>query len=313
MLARLAEVCEVRAWLAEGRCPDDVLEKEIADIEGFLGNARWTADLMDKAPRLRIIANISVGYDNTDVDAATQRGIVVTNTPGVLSDTTADTTFALILAVARRIVEADRFVRAGKWTTLGGPASFFGRDVHHATLGIIGLGRIGAEVAHRARGFYMRVIYYDSVRREDLERQYGYQFVDKDTLLREADFVTLHTVLSPETHHMIGAAELAKMKPTAFLINAGRGQLVDERALVAALREGRIAGAGLDVFEKEPTDPDNPLFQMDNVVVLPHIGSATQATREAMADLAFDNVIAFLQGKPPLTPVNPEVLSRLKA
>ena len=311
-LARLTEHCDVRAWQAEGRCPDDVLVKEIADVEGFMGNARWTGELMDKAPKLRIIANISVGYDNTDVAAATERGIIVTNTPGVLSDTTADTAFSLMLMVARRFTEANRFICAGKWQSLGGPASFLGRDVHHATLGIVGLGRIGSEVAHRALGFHMKVLYYDAVRREDLEKQHGYRYVDMDTLLRESDFVSLHTNLAPDTYHLIGAEQFAKMKPTAYLINAGRGQLVDEKALIAALREGRIAGAGLDVFEKEPTDPANPLLQMDNVVALPHIGSATTATREAMAELAADNVVAVLRGQPPLTPVNPEVMGKLK-
>lgn len=311
LLARLGEVCEVRAWLEEGRCPDDVLLREIADVEGFLGNARWTGEVMDQSPRLRIIANISVGYDNTDVAAATERGIIVTNTPGVLTDTTADTAFALLLAAARRVGEAERFVRAGKWTMMGGPASFFGRDVHHATLGIIGMGRIGAAVAKRAQGFDMRVIYYDAVRREDLEKEHGYEFVDLDTLLRESDFISLHTNLSADTHHMIGAEQFAKMKPTAVLVNAGRGPLVDEKALVGALKEGQIAGAGLDVLEKEPC-AENALYSLENVVVLPHIGSATVATREAMAELAADNVINVVYGRAPLTCVNPEVLSRLK-
>ena len=308
--ARLAEVADVRSWTSPARCPDEVIQREVVDVEAFIGNGRWTGAVMDKAPKLRIIALVSVGFDSVDIAAATERGIIVTHTPGVLSDTTADTAFGLLLAVARRICEADRFVRAGKWTMMGGPAAFMGADVHHATLGIVGLGRIGAEMAHRALGFHMNVIYYDAVRREDLEKQYGYRYVDMDTLLRESDFVSLHLNLSPETRNFIGATELAKMKRTAFLINASRGEVVDERALIGALREGRIAGAGLDVFAKEPTPTDNPLLQMDNVVALPHIGSATQATRDKMATLATDNAIAVLQGKPPLTPVNPEVVAR---
>ncbi len=309
-LSRLAEVADVRVWPSPTRCPDDVLLKEIGDIEVFLGNNRWTGAVMDQAPKLRLIANISVGYDNVDVPAATQRGLVVTNTPGVLSDTTADTAFALLMTAARRICEADRYVRAGKWVAVGGSASMFGHDVHHATLGIIGLGRIGFEVAHRALGFHMKVLYHDVVRREDLETQYGLQYVDMDTLLSESDFVSLHTVLSDQTRALIGAPELSKMKRTAFLINASRGEVVDEPALIDALKEGKIAGAGLDVFAKEPTDPNNPLLKMDNVVALPHIGSATEATRVAMQQLAVDNTIAVLQGKPPLTPVNPEVLAK---
>jgi len=185
-------------------------------------------------------------------------------------------------------------------------------DIHHATLGIIGLGRIGSAVAHRALAFHMKVLYYDTVRKRDLEKQFGYQFVDRETLLRQADFVTLHVPLVPETKGMMGAAQLALMKPTAFLINSSRGPVVNERALITALQEGRIAGVGLDVFEKEPIDLANPLLKMENVVILPHVGSATEVTRTAMLDLAVGNVVAVLQGKPPLTPVNPEVLSRKK-
>ena len=313
LLERLSVACEVKCWAGEGPTPPEVLLAEAAEAEATVGHYHWTAELMDKLPKLRLIANIGVGVDHVDVPAATARGIIVTNTPDVLTDTTADTTFALILAAARRIAEADRFVRAGRWVRGGKDATFLGRDVHHATLGIVGLGRIGSAVAERgALGFKMKVLYYDIVRREDLEQAFGYRFVDLDTLLAESDFVSLHMPMLPSTKGMIGVAELAKMKPTAFLINAGRGPLVDERALIAALREKRIAGAGLDVFEEEPTDSRNPLLKMDNVVVLPHIGSATAATRYAMAQLAVDNVVSFAQGKGPLTPFNPEVLSKLK-
>lgn len=311
VLARLGEACETKSWEGAGRCPEAVLAKEIGDVAAVLGTDRWTAELMDKAPHLRIIALTAVGYDSVDVAAATERGIIVTNTAGSLTDTVADLTLALMLAVARRIPEMERWMRAGRWQAVG--VTPMGRDVHHAVLGIVGLGRIGAAVADRARAFQMQVLYYDTVRREDLERQHGYRFVTLDTLLAAADFVTLHTALTPETRGMIGASALAKMKPTAFLINTSRGPVVDEAALIAALQAGHLAGAGLDVFEREPVDRANPLLHMENVVALPHIGSATEATRQAMVDLAADNLLAVLQGKPPLTPVNPEVLGKRRA
>jgi glyoxylate reductase len=308
VLARLGEACETRAWAGTGRCPAEVLEKEVADVAAVLGTDRWTAALMDKAPHLRIIALTAVGFDSVDLAAATERGIIVTNTAGSLTDTVADLVFALMLTAARRVSESERWLRAGNWRTVG--VTPMGRDVHHSTLGILGMGRIGAAVADRARGFQMRVLYHDTIRREELEKQHGYHFVTLDTLLRESDFISLHTALTPETRGMIGESELAKMKPTAFLINTSRGPVVNEGALIAALQAGRLAGAGLDVFETEPIDPENPLLKMENVVLLPHVGSATEATRQAMVDLAGDNVLAVLQGKPPLTPVNPEVLER---
>ena len=310
VLARLGEACETRAWAGTGRCPADVLGKEIGDVTAVLGTDRWTAELMDKASHLRIIALTAVGFDSVDVTAATERGIIVTNTAGSLTDTVADLVFALMLTVARRVSESERWLRAGNWRTPG--VTPMGRDVHHTTLGILGMGRIGAAVADRARGFQMKVLYHDTVRREELEKQHGYRFVTLDTLLRESDFISLHTALTPETRGMVGESELTKMKPTAFLINTSRGPVVNEGALIAALRAGRPAGAGLDVFETEPIDPENPLLKMENVVILPHVGSATEATRQAMVDLAADNVLAVLQGRPPLTPVNPEVLSQLK-
>ena len=308
VLARLGEACETRAWAGTGRCPAEVLEKEIGDVAAVLGTDRWTATLMDKAPRLRIIALTAVGFDSVDLPAATERGIIVTNTAGSLTDTVADLVFALILAAARRVCEMDRWVRAGQWQG----AAPMALDVHHKTLGIVGFGRIGTAVAERARGFQMPVCYHDVVRRQDLEKQCGYRFVDLPSVLSESDFITIHTALTPQTRGMIGEAQLGRMKRTAFLINTSRGPVVDEPALIKALQQGRLAGAGLDVFEKEPIDPENPLLKMENVVLLPHVGSATEATRRAMVDLAADNALAVLQGKPPLTPVNPDVLSRLK-
>ena len=310
VLTRLGEVCEVQAWSGPGKCPAEVLAKEGERVDAILGTDRWTAAMMDQASRLRLVALTAVGFDMVDVAAATARGILVTNTPDVLTETVADLIFALILAAARRVCETERWMLAGQWKTLGVTA--MGRDVHHATLGIVGMGRIGAAVAERARGFHMPVLYFDFVRREELERQFGYRYVNLETLLKESDFVTLHVPLLPETTGMIGAAQLAMMKPTAYLINAARGPVVDERALIAALEVGQIAGAGLDVYETEPIDMSNPLLAMENVVKVPHVGSATEATRQAMLNLAVENLLAVLQGKPPLTPVNSEVLSRLK-
>jgi lactate dehydrogenase-like 2-hydroxyacid dehydrogenase len=308
VLTRLGEVCDVEVWTESERCPAEALAQSVGDVEAVLGPDGWTAELMDKALRLRLIALTSVGFDHVDLAAATARGIIVTNTAGSLTDTVADLTFGLILAVARRISEQDRWVRAGHWKTAG--VTPMGWDVYGKTLGILGLGRIGQAVAERARGFRMPVIYHDTVRREELERQYGYRFVGWDALFQDADFLSLHTALTPETRGRVNAAALAKMKPTAYLINTSRGPVVDEAALIAALRDRRIAGAALDVFEREPIAADSPLLAMDNVVLLPHVGSATEATRRAMVDLAAENVVAVLQGKPPLTPVNPEVLAR---
>ena len=268
-----------------------------------------TSDVLDAAgPQCRIVANYAVGYNNFDLAAATQRNVILTNTPGVLDDATATHTFTLLLAVARRIAEADKFVRGGKWTGWA-PMAFVGLDVDHRTLGIAGLGRIGKNVARKARGFDMRIIYNDVQRDVAFESETGATFVDKETLLREADFLTLHVPLLPETHHYIGAAELKKMKPTAVLINASRGPVVDEQALVEALRERRIFGAGLDVFESEPAlEPG--LIELDNVVVVPHVASATPATRIAMGEIVVANISNVLNGLPPQTCVNPDVLSR---
>jgi lactate dehydrogenase-like 2-hydroxyacid dehydrogenase len=310
VLARLGEVGEVRAWKGQDRCPVETLEKEVSDVDAVLGTYRWTSGLMEKARRLRLIALTSVGYDMVDVEAATARDILVTNTPDVLTDTVADLTFALMLSVGRRICEMDRWLRAGQWKDVAGAPMAW--DIHHATLGIIGLGRIGSAVARMALAFNMKVLYYDTERKQDLEQQYGYRYADMNTVLRDSDFVSLHVPLLPDTKGLMGAAQLAQMRRTAFLINTSRGPVVDESALIKALQEKRIAGAGLDVFETEPVDMANPLLKMENVVLLPHVGSATDATRTAMLDLSVNNVLAVLQGKPPLTPVNPEVLSRWK-
>jgi len=305
----ILENCDAEVWQEETPPPKEIIIEKIKDCEGILTllTDKIDAEIMDKAPKLRIISNYAVGYDNIDVKSATQRGIMVTNTPGVLTETTADLAFALILATARRIVEADKFTRSGKWKSWG-PMLFLGRDVYGATLGIIGLGRIGQAVARRAKGFNMKVIYYSRKRKEEVERELGVEYRELHSLLREADIVSIHTPLTEETYHLIGEKELSLMKPTAILINTARGAVVDQKALYKALKERRIFGAGLDVYEKEPIDADDPLLELDNVVLLPHIGSASVETRGRMARMAADNLLAGLRGEKPPNLVNPEVL-----
>jgi lactate dehydrogenase-like 2-hydroxyacid dehydrogenase len=262
-----------------------------------------------KCPDLRIISNVAVGYNNIDIEACTRHKIMVTNTPGVLDDTTADFTWALLLATARRVVEADQYLRSLKWKRWG-LMDFLGYDIHHKVLGICGLGRIGQGVARRAKGFNMRVLYTDVSRvASSIEEDLGARFVDKRTLLSESDFITLHVPLFPETTHYISTAEFSWMKPTSILVNASRGPVVDEKALVQALKEGKIAGAGLDVYEKEPeVEPD--LIRMKNVVLAPHIASASYETRLRMTMMAAENLVAGLTGKRPPNLVNPEVLKQ---
>lgn len=301
--------CDMELNTADVRLSKQELIDKIRDKEGLLCLLTDTidAEVLNSSPRLKIVANVAVGYDNIDVKAATQRKIMVTNTPGVLDNTTGDFTWALLLAVARRVVEADKFTRAGLYKEWG-LQLFLGTDVYGKTLGIIGLGRIGQVVAKRAQGFDMRILYYDVVRaKPEIEERYKATFVDKDTLLRESDFVTLHVPLFPETIHFISTREFNLMKPTAFLINASRGPVVDEAALVEALRTKRIAGAALDVYEKEP-EIHPGLIPLDNVVLAPHIASASVETRTKMAVMAAENLVAGVTGKRPPNLVNPEVL-----
>jgi glyoxylate reductase len=276
------------------------------EADGLLTMLTETVDreLLDACPRLRVVANCAVGYNNIDIAACTERGILVTNTPGVLTETTADLTFALLLASARRIVEADGYLRAGEWQSWS-LMLLTGTDVHGKTLGIVGFGRIGQAVARRARGFGMRIIYTGGSGAADVAAELGAKRVKLPELLRSADFVSLHVPYGPSTHHLIGEAELAMMKPGAHLINTARGAVVDEQALIAALTSRRIAGAGLDVFTDEPDVPAL-LAELDNVVLTPHIGSATVETRTRMAVMAASNLVAVLKGEPPLNPVNPE-------
>ena len=267
-----------------------------------------TEEVLQQAPKLRVVSNTGVGYDNIDVAACTRRRIPVTNTPGVLTETTADLAMALLLAVARRMVEGDRFVRDGQWREWKWDL-LHGVDVHGKTLGLLGFGRIGQAMARRGRGFSMRILYHARHRvAESMERELEARYVDRDTLLGESDFLSLHLPLTPETRHVIGAKEFALIKPTAFLINTARGAVVDEEALAEALKAHRIAGAGLDVFEREPwVHP--ALLEMKNVVLMPHVGSATAETRLKMAMLAAENLLAALDGRRPPNVVNPEIYS----
>jgi lactate dehydrogenase-like 2-hydroxyacid dehydrogenase len=256
---------------------------------------------------LKIISNVAVGFDNIDVAAAAERGIQVTNTPDVLTDTTADFAFALLMATARRVVESDRYLRAGRWDQWQIDL-LVGHDIHHATLGIFGIGRIGRAVARRGRGFDMRVLYHDAFRLDaEPEKELGVEYVDADTLLREADFISLHVPLLPETRKLIGAAQFKAMKKTAILINTSRGPVVDETALAEALIAGEIAGAGIDVFEREPA-VEPRLLKLENAVLTPHIASASVATRRRMCTLAAENVIAGLEGRRPPNLVNSGLL-----
>lgn len=265
------------------------------------------AAVLDAARGCKIFANYAVGYNNIDLAAATERGIAVTNTPGVLTDATADLTWALLFAAARRVAEGDRFTRTGRFKAWS-PMLFLGADISGRTLGIVGAGRIGTAVALRARGFRMRVLYFDKNQNEALEQAVGAERVELDDLLRQADFVSVHVDLNPTTRHLIGRRELALMKPTACLVNASRGPVVDEAALVESLRAGEIAGAGLDVYENEPELAPG-LTELPNVVLLPHLGSATIGTRARMATLAATNLVAMVRGERPPNIVNPEVLS----
>ncbi len=277
----------------------------IGDQQGLLSMITDTVDqkLLNRAPELKIVANFGVGYNNIDVAAATRQGIMVTNTPDVLTDATADLTMALLLAVARRVVEGDRHTRQGRFQ-FWAPFYFLGHEITGKTLGIIGMGRIGAAVARRAAGFNMRVLYYNrNPLAAEKERTLGINYVDLKTLLQDSDFVSLHTPLTSATRHIIGPGELALMKSSAFLINTARGPVIDEQALLEALQQGRIAGAGLDVYENEPALTPG-LDQLDNVVLLPHMGSATVETRRRMAETAADNLLAGLEGRMPPNCVN---------
>ena len=308
---RLEEHFDVEYWKKNDRPSRQDVLKRVAGKDAFISllTERVDAELLDAAgPNLRIVANVAVGYDNIDVPACTERNVAVTNTPGVLDETTADFTWALLMAVARRVVEGDRLARSGDWLQWNFDL-LCGTDVWGKTLGIIGFGRIGRAVARRAAGFRMRVIYYSTTRApSEVEKELNAEYMERDRVLEEADFLSLHVPLHADTRGLIGPEKLAKMKRTAFLINTTRGPVVQEAALVAALEQGTIAGAALDVFEREPLISDG--LRRDNVVLAPHLGSASVETRTRMAMIAAENAIAFFSGKRPPTILNPEVLSR---
>ncbi|MCU1343235.1 MAG: glyoxylate reductase [Candidatus Acidoferrum typicum] len=306
---RLAEHFDVEYWNGNERPPRAEVLKRVAGKDALicLLTEKIDRELLDAAgPNLRIAANVAVGYDNIDVPACTERKVAATNTPGVLDETTADFTWTLLMAVARRLIEADRLARSGAWRQWN-LDQLCGTDIWGKTLGIIGFGRIGRAVARRAAGFRMRVIYNSTTRApQEIERELNAEFMERDRVLAEADFVSLHVPLRENTRGLIGPAELSKMKRTAFLINTTRGPVVQEAALVAALEQGTIAGAALDVFEREPLISDG--LRRDNVVLAPHLGSASIETRTRMAMIAVENAVALFSGKQPPTILNPEVL-----
>jgi len=312
-LRLVTEATDATVWPDELPPPRDTLLRSIEGVDGVLTllTDHVDAEFLDRAgPQLRVVSNYAVGFDNIDVAECTRRGIPVGNTPGVLTDTTADFAFALLMAAARRIPEGDRYVRVGQWKTWG-PLLLLGQDVHGATIGIVGFGRIGQAVARRAGGFGMTVLYHDvNPLPDEVTRPLGAEYAELDELFARSDFVSLHVNLTSETRHLINAERLARMKPNAIVINTSRGPVVDERALYEALRDGVIAGAALDVTDPEPMQPDNPLLTLDNCLVVPHMASASRASRARMAEMAAGNLLAGLRSERLPNPVNPEVYER---
>ena len=299
---------EMQVWPDERPPSPEQLREALRGMDGVLTNIMDRVDgpVVEQAPGLKVVSQLAVGVDNIDVAEMTRRGIPVGHTPGVLSKATADLAFALLMAAARRVVESERWVRQGNWSLAFHPNHWLGAEVSEATLGIVGMGKIGLEMAKRARGFDMRVLYHSRSRKPDDEARLGMEYVGMERLLRESDFVSLHVPLTDETYHLIGDAQLRAMKPTSILVNAARGPVVDGRALHQALKEGRIAGAALDVTEPEPLPADDPLLGLDNVVVTPHVGSASHGSRKAMCMLAARNLLAGVKGERLVHCCNPE-------
>ena len=310
-LDKIAGFAEMEVWPEELPPNYETLLEKTRDADGVVTmlSDRIDADAIEKLPKLKVISNMAVGYDNIDIRAATERGIVVGYTPGVLTETTADLAFALLLAAARRIVEVDNYTHQGKWKTWG-PMVLQGQDINGATLGIIGLGRIGAAVARRARGFDMKVLYFSRTRRTaEEERELGVEYVSKvSELLAMSDFISVNVPLTTDTKNMFGKVEFALMKPNAVFINTSRGAVVDQKALYEALKSGQIFAAGIDVTETEPIPADDPLLTLPNIIIPPHIGSSSFATRTKMAMMVADNLLAGLRGELPPDCVNPEAL-----
>lgn len=308
---QLEEVCEVSIWNQEDTpVPREILEEKIVDIDGLYCLLTDTIDevLLQKASNLKVISNMAVGFNNIDVDAATKRGIIVTNTPGVLTETTADLTFALLMATARRITEASDFLRRGKWSSWS-PMLLTGQDIYNSTMGIIGLGGIGKALAKRAQGFNMNVLYHNRSRKLDSEQELGLEYCSLEDLLKRSDYVCIMTPYTPETKNMIRDEHFKIMKDTSILINTARGGIVNENDLYYALKDGEIWAAGLDVFEQEPVDLDHPLLTLSNVITLPHIGSASIGTRTKMAEVVAENMLQALNGEIPVNIVNKELVS----
>jgi glyoxylate reductase len=310
----VSESCDVDLWEGEGAMPREELLRRVAGKVGAITllTDKVDAEMLDAAgPELVIVANYAVGFDNIDVQACTRRGVLASNTPEVLSETTADTAWALMMAAARRVAEGDRFLRT-KRPWIWEPEMMLGQDVHGKVLGIVGFGRIGQSVARRGSGFGMRVVYFDVARPpQEVERELASEFREFDDLLREADLISVHVALTPETRHLFGPDQFRTMKPTAVLVNTSRGPVIDEAALADALAAGEIFAAGLDVFENEP-EVHPRLLELDNAVVIPHLGSATVETRDAMGFLAVENLVRALEGGRPPTLLNPEVLEERK-
>jgi glyoxylate reductase len=306
----IKEHFDTEVWPEYAPPPKKVIIEKVANVDALvpLLSDKIDDEVFDAARQLKIVSQLAVGFDNIDLKEATKRGIYVTNTPEVLTDTTADFAWALLMAIARRVVEADKYVRTGKWKVGWHPEMMQGRDVYGATMGIVGAGRIGYEIARRAKGFKMKILFYDVIPRPEMEKDFGATKEDLDTLLKESDFVSLHVPLMKETLHLIDESKLRMMKKTAYLINNSRGPVVDEEALIKALKEGWIAGAGLDVFEQEPISKNNPLLKMDNVVIAPHISSASYETRSKMAEMVAENLVAFFEKRKPPNLVNPDVM-----
>jgi glyoxylate reductase len=309
-LKKIKEKFDVEIWSEYGPPPKQVIKENIMDADALVSllSDEIDEDVFDAAPKLHIVAQMAVGFDNINIKEATKRGIYITNTPGVLTETTADFAWALLMAVTRRVVEADKYIRDGEWKIGWHPSMLLGKDVYGATIGIIGAGRIGSAVARRAKGFNMKILYYSRSAKPDLEEEVNAKRVNLNTLLREADFVSIHVSLSKETYHLIDAEKIKLMKKTAYLINTSRGAILDEKALYKALKEKRIAGAALDVFEKEPLHLSNPLLELKNVIIAPHISSASYETRSKMADMVANNLLSYFKKIKPPNLVNPEVL-----
>jgi glyoxylate reductase len=311
LVERLREQFDVRVYDRDGYMPRGELLEALAEVDGLVSllSERIDAELLDRAPNLKAVSNYAVGFNNVDVDAATSRGVMITNTPDVVTDATADLAWAILMGIARDVCLVDRYVRSGDWKEWR-PERFIAADITGTTLGIIGLGRIGQAMARRAAGFDMRVVYTDVSRApREVEERSGAEYRSLDALLGESDFVTIHVPLTTQTRHLIDERALSLMKPSAYLVNAARGAIVDEHALVAALQRKQIAGAALDVYENEPQLAPG-LVELPNVILIPHLGANSRRTRDRMAAMTADNLIAALSGEVPPNLVNPEVLSK---